>query len=335
MQVISTIPELDAALDECAAAARIGDAALRQAFLKFRFDFSKDVPQDPFSPEYHAAQMALYKHLTGRDYTPANEVSKLDIAASDLRPFPFQTGNPRTAGFFTMGMGFLLHVLDLKPGDRVVEFGPGWGNSTMAMAMTGLDVTAVDIESDFCELLRRRARRQEIPLTVVNADFMWAETVTEPYDAAVFFECFHHCSDHMRLLRALATAVKPGGRVYFATEPILADFPLPWGLRMDGESLWAIRSQGWMELGFNSAYFQQALARTGWVAKRHALPGLEWAAVWEARRGIPDEPAAAAAVPTQLHGSGTAQAELDAIYRSTSWRVTAPLRGLARLLGRG
>jgi predicted O-methyltransferase YrrM len=29
---------------------------------------------------------------------------------------------------------------------RVVEFGPGWGNSTLTMAMAGLDVTAVDVE---------------------------------------------------------------------------------------------------------------------------------------------------------------------------------------------
>ena len=91
-------------------------------------------------------------------------------------------------------------------------------------------------------------------VNAVNADFMWAETVEDPFDAAVFFESFHHCSDHMRLLRALRQAVKPDGRAYFAAEPILPDFPIPWGLRMDGESLWAIRSNGWMELERIIAY---------------------------------------------------------------------------------
>jgi SAM-dependent methyltransferase len=113
---------------------------------------------------------------------------------------------------------------------------------------------------------------------------MWAEKVTKPFDAAVFFECFHHCADHNRLLKALRSAVKPGGKLYFAAEPILADFPVPWGLRADGESLWATRSNGWMELGFSESYFQEALRRAGWNASKHVYPDLAWAAVREARR---------------------------------------------------
>ena len=59
-----------------------------------------------------------------------------------------------------------------------------------------------------------------------------------------------------------------GGRVVFAGEPISRKLNAPWGLRMDGESLWAIRTNGWLELGFRRSYFLQALERYGWVAKR-------------------------------------------------------------------
>jgi SAM-dependent methyltransferase len=208
----------------------------------------------------------------------------------------------------------------------------------------------VDIESDFCELLRRRAKRQEVNISVVNADFMWAETVQEPFDAAIFFECFHHCADHIRLLKALHVAVKPGGRVYFGAEPIVGDFPLPWGLRMEGESLWAIRSNGWMELGYNETYFQEALARTGWTGTKHVMPDLGWASVWEARRseevGSPlwsdKRDLAPAMIQVEETNAAPAQRptpeelrlrdELDAVYDSTSWRVTAPLRAIARRL---
>lgn len=345
MQVLRSLDELDARLADCDAAGKISDTELRRVFSTFRMDFSAEVPPDPFSDEYREVQLALYRRIAGRDYTPANERTKFDAAAADRRPFPYNSRNCRTVGFFTMGVGFLLHSLDLPEGSRVVEFGPGWGNSTLAMALTGLDVTAVDIEPDFCDLLRLRARRAEVGLNVVNADFLWAESVTEPFDAAIFFECFHHCSDHRRLVAALDRAVKPDGRIYFAAEPIVPDFPLPWGLRMDGESLWAIRANGWLELGFNDRYFIDMLARAGWSARKHVYPDLGWAAVWEARRGAAEPapaPALTAAAPAspsdlspELHAAlareAGLRAQIAALHASTSWRLTAPLRALARL----
>jgi 2-polyprenyl-3-methyl-5-hydroxy-6-metoxy-1,4-benzoquinol methylase len=356
MQVITTLDALDDKLLECDEALKKSDAAMRDVFASFRMDFSTQIPTDPFSAEYMEFQMALYRRLSGKSYVPENEKTKFDVAAADRRPFPYYTGSCRTSGFFTMGVGFLLYSMDLAPGARVLEFGAGWGNTTLAMAMIGLDVTAVDIEPDFCDLLRLRAKRQELDIKVVNADFMWAETVTEPYDAVLFFECFHHCSDHRRLLAALDSAVKPGGRVYFAAEPIVPDFPLPWGLRMDGESLWAIRQNGWLELGFNENYFREALARAGWSAEKHVFSDIGWAAVWEARRATVNvaptseaivRPASRPSAPVSQANPEPAQLrlavaqlealqrELDAVYRSASWRVTAPLRAFKRRLALG
>jgi len=284
MQTLTTLAQLDEKLAECDAASKVSDDALRQVFSTFRMDFSSHVPSDPFSAEYRDMQMALYQRLSGISYQVSNEKSKFDVGAALRRPFPYYTGSLGTVGYFTMGVGSLLHHMRVEPDSRVLEFGAGWGNTTIAMAMSGLNVTAVDIESDFCDLLRLRAKQHALHINVVNDDFMWSEKVTDPFEAAVFFECFHHCSDHIRLLLALQKAIKPGGRVYFGAEPIVHNFPIPWGLRMDGESLWAIRSNKWLELGFRESYFREALARTGWTAVRHAIPGLEWAAVWEARR---------------------------------------------------
>ena len=283
-KVLTTIEELDVKLAECEAAAAVSDDELRRVFTTFRMDISQSFPPDPFSKEYRDRVMALYHHIAGRPYHVSNEISAFNVAEADRRPFPYATLSSKTAGHFLMGTAFLLHALDLKRGARVVEFGPGWGNTTIWMAMLGFDVTAVDIEPHFCELLTARARRHDVNLTIVNDDFMWAEKVTDPFDAAVFFECFHHCSDHNRLLKALNRAVKPGGKVYFAAEPIVADFPIPWGLRMDGELLWAIRRNGWMELGFSENYFKEALRRSGWGVRKHVFPDLAWACVWEAQR---------------------------------------------------
>ena len=53
------------------------------------------------------------------------------------------------------------------------------------------------------------------------------------------------------------------GRLAFAAEPV-ARLAYPWGLRLDGLSLWSTRAYGWLELGFDTGYFAEALARTGW-----------------------------------------------------------------------
>ena len=58
-----------------------------------------------------------------------------------------------------------------------------------------------------------------------------------------------------------------GGRVAFGSEPIGA-LQYPWGLRLDGLSLWSTRKYGWLELGFTRDYFFEALRKTGWTAQR-------------------------------------------------------------------
>jgi ubiquinone/menaquinone biosynthesis C-methylase UbiE len=156
------------------------------------------------------------------------------------------------------------------------------------MTQMGMTVTAVDIEARFCELIRRRAGLANVGIDVVHADFMWAEQTDKTFDVVLFFECFHHCADHLRLLKALRRVLKPGGRIIFAAEPVYAEFPQPWGLRLDGQSLWSIRKFGWMELGFSERYFQQALAKAGWRAERTVSGDVPWMTIWTARRA--DEP---------------------------------------------
>jgi SAM-dependent methyltransferase len=284
MRVLRSLAELDAALAECDRAEAVSDDAMRAVFGTFRMDPPAGLPADPFLPEYRDAQLHLYRAIAGRTYEVANEVTPFDVDAALRRPFPYSTGSGTTAGEHLMGVGFLLRAMALPPGSRVLEFGPGWGNTTLELARLGHSVTCVDIEPRFCELIRRRAQREDLAIEVVNSDFFWAERMRGAFDAVIFFECFHHCDDHLRLLRALQGAVAAGGRLFFGGEPITGDFPQPWGLRLDGNSLWAIRKNGWLELGFREDYFAEALARTGWHGRRIPCADPAWATVWEARR---------------------------------------------------
>ena len=276
MKTIRSVNEIDEMITACDAAP--SDDALRAVFAQFRMEIQDDTPLDPQSRDYHDYQMDLYKRISGREYSLNNEATPFDVDQAVLRPFPYSTGSAQTAGAHFVVMGRFLEHLRFPPKSRIVEFGPGWGNLTLALAALGHQVTAVDVEPRFCELIRRRATRLGLSIEVINADFSWARNVTTQYDAAIFFECFHHSADHLATLRDLHIALRPGGKVYLGAEPILEDFPVPWGLRLDGQSLWSIRKFGWMELGFRDDYFRQALAATQWSGVRHPIQD---PAIWE------------------------------------------------------
>src|SRR5207302_7213627 len=132
-----------------------------------------------------------------------------------------------------------------------VEFGPGWGTTTLNLSQMGYHVTAVDAEQDFIDLIAHRAAQLGQKINLVKSDMLEFRS-EQTFDAAVFFECFHHCSDHIQLLKNLQRLVNDDGVLAFAAEPI-ADapyFPFPWGLRLEGMSVWSIRKFGWLELGF-------------------------------------------------------------------------------------
>ncbi|MGE5269145.1 MAG: class I SAM-dependent methyltransferase [Thiohalocapsa sp.] len=285
MQVLETLDQLDAKLAECDRAERESADQLRKVFASFCMTPPADLPDDPFSPHYRDAQLALYRRIAGKDYALANEATVFEVCSDIRAQFPWHTQSSVAAGDHLMAVGFLLRVMALAPGSRVLEFGSGWGNTTLALAALGHQVTAVDIEARFCELVARRAAHDGLAVELVNADFLAAaETLAGDFDAVIFFESFHHADDHLRLLRRLRRLVRPDGALFLAAEPIQPDFPCPWGLRLDGQSLWSIRKHGWLELGFNDRYFRSALAHTGWFARRHraGVPG--WLNVWEARR---------------------------------------------------
>ena len=92
------------------------------------------------------------------------------------------------------------------------------------------------------------------------------------FDMVIFYESFHHCSHPFQMLENVRSMLKPGGFAIFAAEPIHL-FSQPWGLRLDGLSLWSIRKHGWLELGFNRSFWQRCLEKHGFSWQRTKLRG--------------------------------------------------------------
>lgn len=284
MRCVKSLGELDAILKELDAALAVSDDELRRVFKTFHMEFPLELPADPYSETYRRRQFELYEFLAGKPYSPGNEVSEFDVDRAASRPFPFHTESPATVGNHLIAIGHLIRTLNLPAGASVLEFGPGWGNTTVWLARMGYRVTAVDIEKRFVDLIAERARRKQLEIEAIQGDFQMVQTTDRRWDAVLFFESFHHCADHHALVQRLEKIVNPGGKVIFAAEPITDDFPIPWGFRLDGESLWAIRNFGWCELGFQESYFTDLMGRHGWALEKHSCAETPWGTIFVATR---------------------------------------------------
>ena len=226
------------------------------------------VAKDPLSPEYKLEILGLYRRMTAISYDLANELTSTKVASDDFdRGYPWMTNDFGVAAAETIKTVQAFRVLQsfAPEAHRLVEFGSGWANLALAIARLGRDVTAVDIDGGFITPIQDLAQRHKLPIHTINADFLTAaRAANNDFDAVIFQSSFHHCIDFNELLGLLRTNVLgPEGRVFFFSEPIVPDYPFPWGLRTDGESLWAITMNKWCELDFDRDFFVGLLHKHG------------------------------------------------------------------------
>jgi SAM-dependent methyltransferase len=229
-----------------------------------------DLPDDPFSPEYRERQMELYFRISGK------ESYKLEYESEDFDPekekhdfYPYNSRSLRMVGDQLITQGLMLRNMNLRAGASIVEFGAGSGNTSLNLALTGYDVTSVEVGKAAGEVIKYRAKVHGRSIDVVSQGMIdFVESTDKKFDAALFVASFHHCENHAVLLENLSRILKPGGVIYFADEPFVYSrsptVPYPWGLRLDGLSLYFIRKRGWLELGFELAYIRKALFQSGW-----------------------------------------------------------------------
>ena len=85
---------------------------------------------------------------------------------------------------------------------------PGWG--TRSPPLTSTDIRRLDSgpSCQVCALHRRSAGM-----------FLEVDQLEDQFDAVLFFESFHHCSDSIEPFSEAGRVISPGGRVFFAAEP--------------------------------------------------------------------------------------------------------------------
>lgn len=104
--------------------------------------------------------------------------------------------------------GSLLRFINaVKPGGAVLDFGCGPGEAARAMAVAGLEATALDASEGMISLVRKIPK-----VTAVHADFTWLDQ-EQAFDGIwANFALLHADPDDLpSYLDAIVKALRPGG----------------------------------------------------------------------------------------------------------------------------
>jgi 2-polyprenyl-6-hydroxyphenyl methylase/3-demethylubiquinone-9 3-methyltransferase len=103
-------------------------------------------------------------------------------------------------------------------GARVLDLGCGGGLLSEALAEAGADVTAIDLAPDLLKIARLHGLESGIRVDYrqLSAEALAAEA-PGGFDAITCMEMLEHVPDPASILRACATLLRPGGRLFAST----------------------------------------------------------------------------------------------------------------------
>ena len=108
---------------------------------------------------------------------------------------------------------YAFQKLKLKPGDRILEIGPGWGAWFEYASARGVKCTGITISKESKNYLEKRAKELGREWEVLESDLLEYRTERK-YDAIVIMGVIEHLPDYLSVLKKFMTLVKPGGRIF-------------------------------------------------------------------------------------------------------------------------
>ena len=216
---------------------------------------------DPYSQSYIDAVINDYEVIAGRPYSFDFESNTVPFDINNI--YPYTSKNASIIGEHFAAISLILKNMPVNPPARVLDVGVGWGHTSLMLAQSGFHVTALDINKNFLTLIEQRAIDLHVENNLETACLRFDNILSlkQTYDCILFFESFHHCLQHQKLLEDCYSLLNPNGVIIFAGEPIYKNWVIPWGLRLDSLSTYCIHKYGWLELGFDEAYFLSLLSK--------------------------------------------------------------------------
>lgn len=115
----------------------------------------------------------------------------------------------------------IISVMQLRPGDRVLDAPCGYGRVTLPLASRGLRVTGLDLSAPLLNVAKERARAAQLMEQVefVQADLREAKIAGGFHAAINLFSSVGYGTedDDEKMMRTIHDALMPGGKLYVDT----------------------------------------------------------------------------------------------------------------------
>jgi 2-polyprenyl-3-methyl-5-hydroxy-6-metoxy-1,4-benzoquinol methylase len=239
---------------------------------------------DPTSTDYKVQQHTLWKAITGvdRDYIPDLDEQTLGQNLVDAVRYPgWHYADTNDASILDesqhiIAAGLIMMNSGIRKGQWVLEYGAGFGKTSVTMARLGANVDTVDISDYYCDAIKQQADFYNAPLTSFKGEFGWNPRGDQQYDLILFYECFHHCVEFKTIIPMLKQHLTPTGKIIIAGEPIVKtannDIPYDWGFRLNAENLCIMRYRRWFELGFTESFIDKTFTQAGFTVTKMECP---------------------------------------------------------------
>lgn len=328
------LESIDALLDFCRYVEKTQTASQAARTMCTVYAECEEVQQlkqlDPFSKDYASAARLLYQVIANVDgYDPwVNERTPfIDLSRTVSCPMPYKYGDSVTVADFMLSWGWILRVMEVSAGAKVLEYGAGEGQLAITLARMGCEVSIIDIDERYLHAVQAQCKSLGISIYTQHGEFGDA-MAGKMFDRIVFYEAFHHSFDHAVLLDKLRQMLAPGGFILFAGEPIVEPsnpcVPFAWGPRLDGLSVRSSRQFGWCELAFQRPYFAERLMRSGFTCQYNPCPVTGRGDCYVARP-ICSPLRLSESFDISVHGQDAGWHSPEATHRWTKYRALLPV----------
>lgn len=108
---------------------------------------------------------------------------------------------------------YCFEKCELKPGDRLLEIGPGWGAWFRYASERGVKCTGLSISRASIDYLNRIAKAEGYDWELIFSDLLEFRS-DRKFDAIVMMGVIEHLPQYEQVLARFMSVLKPGGHIY-------------------------------------------------------------------------------------------------------------------------